>query len=379
MMRNQRPNFPRSRTTSGRRTTERLPHRIQQRDWPNHGAPTRDLPHTARPLMNVQLPGKQHEEVRRPFVRGDPQPTQHPPTVPAHQEPTTTGNGELVQLLKTLMERMDRLENNLSDRGRPRPKEGDTGGQRGREKQPVASPQSNNPDFTDLWKGIYRGVQLRHHAQNWNEIPSSIRENLLYMADLINPPIPSAETSQKIKDTMLEAGKRIQSTIQEHLTDQMRRNYTALENMNHLDLDQATCIAKKHLLRRLGWKTKKPTLDAWTEEIVGNINSPEAKPPRTASDNNTESHPPIIPLIDQLLEPMANRNGEPRNYRTPRRARATTPDTPDEGETTGSPTETDSAWTTVIRRPRKKRNARPTPSPTATAPDRNTISHEQDP
>lgn len=88
---------------------------------------------------------------------------------------------------------------------------------------------------------------------------------------------------------MLKAGNRIHLTMQEHLTDQIQINQTALEKLNHTDLERATLIAKKHLNRRLGKKIKQPIMDAWTEEIIQKINSKRPTPLVTTSRN--QIHP----------------------------------------------------------------------------------------
>lgn len=151
MMRRQKMTFQHPRATTGRRTTERPSTQTQLQDWQrniaftNEGQP--DPTQKITQLMGLSLPGKQNEEDQRS--------THSPPTAPAHQESTATENGKLIQLLNTLMNRMDRLEDTLSNRSRPLRKEGNTietvGRQEGRENHPEGTPKSINPDFTDLW------------------------------------------------------------------------------------------------------------------------------------------------------------------------------------------------------------------------------------
>ena len=54
---------------------------------------------------------------------------------------------------------------------------------------PAIRTTSNNDDFPEICKCIYRWVQISHHQFNWKQLPKSIDERLKRLADDINPPM----------------------------------------------------------------------------------------------------------------------------------------------------------------------------------------------
>lgn len=184
-------------------------------------------------------------------------------------------------MMKTLMTRMDRMEELISTKRQ----EPDPGTNKSQRKQirfqdtNADDDKSINPQFTDLWKSIFKGVQLKHHLKNWKEIPQSIKNNLEELAEQINPPVPSEDTKKMIHDIMMQTGERVKSVVQEHLHEKLLANQLFIATLNPMDHYKARAIAKKHLKRRLGNRIQEAQLNKYIDEEMIHIDRPTTRAP----------------------------------------------------------------------------------------------------
>lgn len=180
-------------------------------------------------------------------------------------------SGELYTILQSVVERLDNMDkrfNALQTQQTPhtkitpllnidtRPPTVPTTGP----STSVAPIRSNNPDFGDMWKGLFRSVQLQHHLKNWEKIPTSIENKLKELGEFITPPSPNPETSTSINTIMLNAGELIRQCITAHIDTNIQNNRLHLKELNSTDINKAYLIAEKHLKRRLGSKLTEPFL-----------------------------------------------------------------------------------------------------------------------
>jgi len=85
--------------------------------------------------------------------------------------------GTVTKALSFLAERIQILERG-SDQNPDRPISGQT-----KSAEPRTQIKSNNDEFASVVKDLYRMVQLDHHADNWNELPKSLAERLVRLAE----------------------------------------------------------------------------------------------------------------------------------------------------------------------------------------------------
>lgn len=114
---------------------------------------------------------------------------------------------------------------------------------------------STNTDFPEIWRTLFKIVQMQHHLGNWTQLPASIKRNLTNIAEDITPPEPSDNLKEAINTILNRAGDHIQRTVCDHLTDRLELNKVKLQNLNPKDKERAIDVAHKHLSRRIGKKT----------------------------------------------------------------------------------------------------------------------------
>lgn len=265
-------------------------------------------------------------------VRQQPRPTplmEAPP--PARSRPALlptptsamAADSDTNSVLSALLSRLERLEGVLSTSQSPSTA---TLGRIGRG-APAAGPEtlvthvsrSNNPHFSDLWKTLYKGVQLRHHIKNWQETPTSITKNLTDLANNINPPNPCEKTKETIKEIMTEAGQLIKRTILNHLEDSLNNNRIHLMSIDHTDITKARAIAEKHLQRRLGKKLSAQQLKTWMDfeveytDLGGHDSQPVPPPPESAPSTPTVTLPPteLTPPTPAATAPTSSKERIP--------------------------------------------------------------------
>jgi hypothetical protein len=193
-------------------------------------------------------------------------------------------NNSEQDLLKELLNRMQNLENQLANQtSRPADPPRQTAwvnrqtappnreaGRRGAP-PPAVRPsttmqRSTNTDFATMVKTLFRGVQLRHHKNNWAELPASIEKNLTTVGDNITPADPTPEVRNMISAIMIDAGERIQRAVIDHLNERIEANRSTLKTLHPADKLKAKTIAFNQLKKRLGKKSEEKTLERLLNE-----------------------------------------------------------------------------------------------------------------
>jgi len=111
---------------------------------------------------------------------------------------------------------------------------------------------SNNPDFTNLVKGINQGSRLQHASQNWEKLPNTLDRAIDRVSESIRPPLTDDKLSTKIKRAADHFKFAVVHAVREHITDKYASVCRHLASVDDLDFDQAKTIARKQISRSSG-------------------------------------------------------------------------------------------------------------------------------
>lgn len=109
--------------------------------------------------------------------------------------------GDINTILQTVLDRLNDLDKRFNDlTKKPTPTQTnnkitplldlETIPQPQTARSEIATAKSINPDFGQLWRCLFKGVQLKHHRNNWETTPLSICKRLEDMGEFITPPDP---------------------------------------------------------------------------------------------------------------------------------------------------------------------------------------------
>lgn len=112
--------------------------------------------------------------------------------------------------------------------------------------------RSDNPEFHDMWKALFKVVQIDHHLDNWNTLPPSLKRSLNSITENITPPDPTADLRNNISSILSGAGNEIRRKVQAHLSERLTARRAELAKFTTLDRERAVDVAYKHLHKRLG-------------------------------------------------------------------------------------------------------------------------------
>ena len=114
--------------------------------------------------------------------------------------------------------------------------------------------RSTNPDFPNMCKTLFRMVQIRHHLNNWEDLPASLKRNLNHIGENITPPDPCDDLTVGIAGILNNTGKQLKLHVQAHLRSRLESNRVALTRLDPKDKDRAIDVVFNQLNRRLGKK-----------------------------------------------------------------------------------------------------------------------------
>jgi hypothetical protein len=117
---------------------------------------------------------------------------------------------------------------------------------------PAIRTTSNNDDFPEICKCIYRWVQISHHQFNWKQLPKSIDERLKRLADDINPPMADEEFRSSVTAETLQFGDKLQQLVIRHLDKKLVETEVKAGSLNPTDVTRAREVATKYINTRLG-------------------------------------------------------------------------------------------------------------------------------
>ena len=194
---------------------------------------------------------------------------------------------------------MRRLDNTNEDRTRQPPHLRTY--QPTRENLPAfQSERSENPDFQNMWKTLFKVIQIEYHLHNWTKLPGSINRDLTYLAGNIRPPDPIDSLSKDITDILTNAGELIRQLVQTHLHTRLDANRALLRSMRPLDKARAIEVAQKHLARRLGNKITnlREQLNAEAQHIGSQTSTADVF---IADQSSADTSPPAaLPVAKRL-------------------------------------------------------------------------------
>jgi len=212
---------------------------------------------------------------------------------------------------------------------------------------------SENSDFKEMRRSLFRTIQLQYHLDNWTKLPASIRKSLFGIADDITPPDATDQLKTDLLEILTRTGEEIQHLVREHMESRLHINRNTLKKLNPTDKNHAIEITYTLLNKRIGQR-----IDGLHDKIeyeaqrigcdhnqtitfadaVRNTATTKTKP----KEINTAPIPTsnrFQPLADN--EDMETENTEPPRPSTPQAVRKTPP--PPIRKTPPQPQHSDSA------------------------------------
>jgi len=162
--------------------------------------------------------------------------------------------------------------------------------------------RANDPGFAHLLKLLYRGTQLRHHANNWGTLPKPVEKKIKDLFEFLTPPVPTDELKSQLDSMRSSIAHEIRSCILSHINTQTTINSKQLGEhaINESDRDAARGLAERVVRRKYGRKASQQNLDAWLAADLSVMGR------GTTSTNHTE---PIVQLTNNTSSdtPQTNR------------------------------------------------------------------------
>jgi hypothetical protein len=143
--------------------------------------------------------------------------------------------------------------------------------------------ETANAQFGLIISLIFEICQLRHHADNWIELPRSIDRNIDNLFLSINLPRPDDDLrSQKIviKNILKHD---LQEAAQSHIKTQLDNALNKLKLIDPTDKDKCKEIVKRKLLHNIG-RINRVNLDTWIDECINLAGSQYTRATRSYSD-----------------------------------------------------------------------------------------------
>jgi len=143
--------------------------------------------------------------------------------------------------------------------------------------------ETANAQFGLIISLIFEICQLRHHADNWIELPRSIDRNIDNLFNSINLPRPDDDLrSQKIviKNILKHD---LQEAAQSHIKTQLDNALNKLKLIDPTDKVKCKEIVKRKLLHNIG-RINRVNLDTWIDECVNLAGSQYTRATRSYSD-----------------------------------------------------------------------------------------------
>ena len=196
-------------------------------------------------------------------------------TQPSSQDKIHEALSSLATVVKSLVSRVENIEGG-SDRASGRPK----AGQRVEAEPPHTHTTSSNPDFASVVRDVFRIVQIRHHEDNWTQLPKSLAKRLDKFASDINPPMPDEELRATVRKLTDDYSHRICETVRRHMESKRLEIEMSAARKERTDIDRAKDIAGRQLANKLGRRLQQEKRDQLLFEAAGVVGSSRRIPPR---------------------------------------------------------------------------------------------------
>ena len=169
---------------------------------------------------------------------------------------------------------------------------------------------TDNKDFEQIIRSVYKKCQLSHHTEVWKEVPLSIKRQLSVCFNFITPPCPDEDLKIQLTEIQNMALNNILQVVQSHINKQLVTTNKKLQEVNPLDASKAIVIAKRQLQRNLRKKVSDKDLSSWLDEashtLEGSaINGSDGKSPPITLTPSTANKTPYQP--QQIEESETNK------------------------------------------------------------------------
>lgn len=138
--------------------------------------------------------------------------------------------------------------------------------------------RSTNKDFTPMTKTLVRMVQLRHHQDNWQVLPKTIKSQLDKLMASIKPPLADSTLEADLENLKLSFASGLRTAVSAHITRSLKMETEKAKTLNSADIEKAKRVASKHVRQRLGRLTEERRLqflDEAAEQFTGqHLNQP---------------------------------------------------------------------------------------------------------
>lgn len=116
----------------------------------------------------------------------------------------------------------------------------------------TASSSSNNMDFSDVAKTIYKWAQLKHHRSNWQHVPKSVYNRIDRLVSDIRPPNDDDDLRGLLLSLSTKFANDIRDVVCKHLDAHIADTESHAAELDPRDLPKASNIAARYLKNRLG-------------------------------------------------------------------------------------------------------------------------------
>src|ERR1041384_3656812 len=130
--------------------------------------------------------------------------------------------------------------------------------------------QTDNTAFSAALKRLYRGTQLRHHANNWQHLPKPVDKKVDELFEFLSPPAADGELNTKLESLKLSIKHDIKMIISEHINTQLETNTKELCDtyINDTDRTAAKNLAQRVINKKYMRKVNTTLRDEWLNADV---------------------------------------------------------------------------------------------------------------
>jgi len=167
--------------------------------------------------------------------------------------------------------------------------------------------RTNDPSFARLLKLLYRGTQLRHHANNWGTLPKAVEKKIKDLFEFLTPPVPTDELKSQLDSIRSSLMHDIRTSILTHLNIHSDINNKHLKETttNETDKEAARGLAERVIRRKYGRKASQQNLDAWLAADLSVIQpttttNTSTETPQTTRKRRRDSPPIKVPISNRF-------------------------------------------------------------------------------
>lgn len=154
--------------------------------------------------------------------------------------------------------------------------------------------RSTNKDFVPMTKTLVKMVQLRHHHDNWQALPKTVKSQLDKLMASIKPPLADSALEGDLENLKLSFASGLQTVVSMHITRSLNTEIEKAKNLNSADIEKAKRVASKHVRQRLGRLTEERRLqflDEAAEQFAGQHLDQLMDPESRDDDEPDHQHP----------------------------------------------------------------------------------------